>query len=141
MKSQQFAHLVLSSIFFLFFFSISILNFASFFCVFRLMLEADADADAAGWLEKQVLPGLRGSRLIHIIVANFVVVVVVCLYLIAKNYNSVKFIMKIIIMHVLFVVVVVVAVPLYGRGLSKCAYLKIQFLCRNNGRGLADLAL
>lgn len=105
------------------------------------MLEADADADAAGWLEKQVLPGLRGSQLIHIIVANFVVVVVVvCLYLIAKNYNSVKFIMKIIIMHVLFVVVVV-AVPLYGRGLSKCAYLKIRFLCRNNGRGLADLAL
>lgn len=105
------------------------------------MLEANADADAAGWLEKQVLPGLRGSQLIHIIVANFVVVavVVVCLYLIAKNYNSVKFIMKIIIMHVLFVVVV--AVPLYGRGLSKCAYLKIQFLCRNNGRGLADLAL
>lgn len=101
----------------------------------------EADADAAGWLEKQVLPGLRGSRLIHIIVANFVVVAVVCLYLIAKNYNSVKFIMKIIIMHVLFVVVVVVAVPLYGRGLSKCAYLKIQFLCRNNGRGLADLAL
>lgn len=100
----------------------------------------EADADAAGWLEKQVLPGLRGSQLIHIIVANFVVVVV-CLYLIAKNYNSVKFIMKIIIMHVLFVVVVVVAVPLYGRGLSKCAYLKIQFLCRNNGRGLADLAL
>lgn len=101
----------------------------------------EADADAAGWLEKQVLPGLRGSRLIHIIVANFVVVVVVvCLYLIAKNYNSVKFIMKIIIMHVLFVVVVV-AVPLYGRGLSKRAYLKIQFLCRNNGRGLADLAL
>lgn len=98
----------------------------------------EADADAAGWLEKQVLPGLRGSQLIHIIVANFVVVV--CLYLIAKNYNSVKFIMKIIIMHVLFVVVVV-AVPLYGRGLSKCAYLKIQFLCRNNGRGLADLAL
>lgn len=46
--------------------------------------------------------------------------------------------MKIIIMHVLFVVV---AVPLYGRGLSKCAYLKILFLCRNNGRGLADLAL
>lgn len=86
--------------------------------------------------------GLTGSQLIHIIVANFVVVVavVVCLYLIAKNYNSVKFIMKIIIMHVLFVVVVV-AVPLYGRGLSKCAYLKIQFLCRNNGRGLADLAL
>lgn len=42
LKSQQFAHLVLSSIFF----SISILNFASFFCVFRLML----DADAAGWL-------------------------------------------------------------------------------------------
>lgn len=72
------------------------------------MLEADADADAAGWLEKQVLPGLRGSQLIHIIVVNFVVVVaVVCLYLIAKNYNSVKFIMKIIIMHVLFVVVVV----------------------------------
>lgn len=102
----------------------------------------EADADAAGWLEKQVLPGLRGSQLIHIIVANFVVVVaVVCLYLIAKNYNSVKFIMKIIIMHVLFVFVVVVAVPLYGRGLSKCAYLKIQFLCRNNGRGLADLAL
>lgn len=51
--------------------------------------------------------GLTGSQLIHIIVANFVVVVV-CLYLIAKNYNSVKFIMKIIIMHVLFVVVVVV---------------------------------
>lgn len=96
------------------------------------------DADAAGWLEKQVLPGLRGSQLIHIIVANFVVVVVVCLYLIAKNYNSVKFIMKIIIMHVLFVVG---AVPLYGGGLSKCAYLKILFLCRNNGRGLADLAL
>lgn len=71
------------------------------------MLEADADVDAAGWLEKQVLPGLRGSQLIHIIVATFVVVVaVVCLYLIAKNYNSVKFIMKIIIMHVLFVVVV-----------------------------------
>lgn len=47
----------------------------------------------------------RGRRIIHIIVAVLFSFLLRsfqrCLYLIAKNYNSVKFIMKIIIMHVL----------------------------------------